>query len=199
MQTLLGLLFLWWTLWMANSCSSIQPSDQGLPPKRPSSLFGGKNPSLFLFALVRSSLTHHLRSFVGRRADSCLIGVRIPVAWLRGSHVNNACACLIQYVSGLFSIPTVFSSPYIKYGQIIIHKYSKSLTNRSSSCELSEMWTCMPAPYTSCYATVLHFSRYCDVRVKMLYLLFVFLYMYHLCENYYKPVVVQYCRADCWT
>lgn len=156
----------------------IQPSDQGLPPKRPSSLFGGKNPSLFLFAFVRSSLTHHLRSFVGRRADSCPIGVRIPVAWLRGSHVNNACACLIHYVSGLFSIPTVFSSPYIKYGQIIIHKYGKSLTNRSSSYELSEMWTCMPAPYASCYATLLHFSRYCDVRVKMLYLLFVcFIYM----------------------
>lgn len=116
----------------------IQPSDQGLPPKRPSSLLGGRLPLFFI--CLRALFTHTpLEILCRRRADSCPIGVRIPVAWLRGSHVNNACACLIHYVSGLFSIPTVFSSPYLKYGQIIIHKYGKSLTNRSSSCELSEM------------------------------------------------------------
>lgn len=95
---------------------------QRAAPKRPSSpspLFPRGDPLSFML----SSLTHPLRPSGGRRAGSCLIGVSIPVAWPRDSHVDKAWASLINDVSGLFSIPIVFSSPCIKHGQIIIHKY----------------------------------------------------------------------------
>ena len=42
------MLFLSQTLKTANSCSSIQASDQGSPPKRPSSLFEGRIPLFFI-------------------------------------------------------------------------------------------------------------------------------------------------------
>ena len=44
---------------------------------------------------------------------------------------------------------------------------------------------------------LLYFSRYYTLRLKMFSLFFVFVFMYYLCENYYKPIIVQYCIANC--
>ena len=39
--------------------------------------------------------------------------------------------------------------------------------------------------------TVLYFPTYCTIRLKLFSLHFLCFLMYHLCENYYKPVTVQ--------
>ena len=44
---------------------------------------------------------------------------------------------------------------------------------------------------------LLYFSRYYSLRLKMFSLFFVFVSMYYLCENYCKPITVQYCIANC--
>ena len=45
--------------------------------------------------------------------------------------------------------------------------------------------------------TVLFFSRYCTVRLKMFSLFFVFVFfMDYLCEKYYTPITVQYHIAN---
>ena len=36
-----------------------------------------------------------------------------------------------------------------------------------------------------------HFSRYCTVKLKTI-LLFVFVFVYYLCEKYYTPITLQY-------
>ena len=36
-----------------------------------------------------------------------------------------------------------------------------------------------------------YFSKYCSVRLKMLSLVFA-IFMYYLCEKYYKPIIVQF-------
>ena len=41
-----------------------------------------------------------------------------------------------------------------------------------------------------------YFSRYCTVRLKMIYFLCLF-FMYYLCKKHYKPVAVQHCIVDC--
>ena len=60
----------------------------------------------------------------------------------------------------------------------------------NSSCLFTR---CQPL-YASCCTVLLYFSRYCSVRLKMFYL---FIFMYYLCEKYYKPITVQYYIADC--
>ena len=48
---------------------------------------------------------------------------------------------------------------------------------------------CMPA-------VVLYFTRYCTVRLKLFYFLCL-IFVYYLCEEYYKPITVQYYIAAC--
>ena len=50
---------------------------------------------------------------------------------------------------------------------------------------------CMP----SCCTVLLYFSRHCTVRLQMFYLCLFF--MYYLCEQFYKPITVQYSIASC--
>ena len=49
---------------------------------------------------------------------------------------------------------------------------------------------CLPL-YASCFTVLLHFSRYCTVRLKIFPLCVVWFYMYYLCEKYYKPITAQ--------
>ena len=51
--------------------------------------------------------------------------------------------------------------------------------------------------YASCYTVLLYFSRYYTVRLKMFSLFLCLLFMYYLCEKYYKPIRVQYYITDC--
>ena len=44
--------------------------------------------------------------------------------------------------------------------------------------------------------TVLYFSRYCTVRLKMFYFLCLF-FVYYLCEKYCKLITVEYYIVDC--
>ena len=46
----------------------------------------------------------------------------------------------------------------------------------------------------SCCTVLMYFSRLYTVRFKMFSLFFVF--MYYLCEKYYKPMTVHYCIAN---
>ena len=55
----------------------------------------------------------------------------------------------------------------------------------NSSC-LFTRWQPLCA---SCWTILLYFSRYCTVRLKMFPLFFV-LFIYYLCEKYYKPITV---------
>ena len=61
----------------------------------------------------------------------------------------------------------------------------------NSSCLFTQ---CQPL-YASCCILPLYFSRYCTVRLKMFYFLYLF-FMYYLCKKYYKPITVQYYIAD---
>ena len=63
----------------------------------------------------------------------------------------------------------------------------------NSSCLFTR---CQPL-YASCCAVLLYFTRYCTVRLKIFSLFFVFVFMYYLCEKYYKPITVWYYIADC--
>ena len=45
-------------------------------------------------------------------------------------------------------------------------------------------------------AAVLYFTRYCTVRLKLFYFLCL-IFVYYLCEEYYKPITVQYYIAAC--
>ena len=45
--------------------------------------------------------------------------------------------------------------------------------------------------YASCYTALLDFSRYCTVRFKRFSLFFVCVFMYYLCEKYFKSIIVQ--------
>ena len=42
---------------------------------------------------------------------------------------------------------------------------------------------------------LLYFSSYCTIRLKMLS--FLFLFMYHWCDKYYKPITVKNYTAHC--
>ena len=54
----------------------------------------------------------------------------------------------------------------------------------------------MPAlVYTSCCTAIIFKVLYC--KVKNVLFLCVCLFMYYLCENYYKPITVQYYIPDC--
>ena len=44
--------------------------------------------------------------------------------------------------------------------------------------------------------TMLYFSSYCTVRLKMFYFLSVYLFMYYLCEKHYKSIPVQSYMTD---
>ena len=48
----------------------------------------------------------------------------------------------------------------------------------------------------SCCTVLLCISRCSTARLKMFYFLCLLL-MYHLCEKYYKPIIVQYHIANC--
>ena len=48
----------------------------------------------------------------------------------------------------------------------------------------------------SCYTVLLYIPRCCTVRLKVVSLFFVFV-MYYLYEKYYKPIAVQYYKANC--
>ena len=50
--------------------------------------------------------------------------------------------------------------------------------------------------YASC-CTVLYFSRYYTVRIKMFIFHVCFFLMCYLCEKYFKPSAVQYYITDC--
>ena len=64
----------------------------------------------------------------------------------------------------------------------------------NSSCLFTR---CQPL-YATCWTVLPYFSRYCTVRLKMFSLFFVCLFcMYYLCENYCKPITVQYYVANC--
>ena len=99
---------------------------------------------------------------------------------------------------------------------------SKGLEPVSSMSAVSESAACLPSPvadspsalplpppvsnssglftrckslYVSCCTVLLYFSRNCVVRLKM----FIFcVFMYYLCEKYYKPILVQCYIADCF-
>lgn len=49
--------------------------------------------------------------------------------------------------------------------------------------------------------TMLYFSSYCTVRLKMfsLFPVCVCLFIYYLCEKHYKSIPVQYYMTDCIT
>ena len=61
--------------------------------------------------------------------------------------------------------------------------------------------SCLSTQYqllcTICCSGLLYFSGYCSIRLKMFSLFHVFLIMYYLCENYYKPITVQYYIVTC--
>ena len=75
--------------------------------------------------------------------------------------------------------------------------YSKTPTYVPSSCELSKMRTCTPAPVCQLLycTTVLFKVLYC--KITNVYFFVCFLCTYYLCEKYYKPIIVQYYIADC--
>ena len=50
--------------------------------------------------------------------------------------------------------------------------------------------------YASCCTVLLYFSRYCAIRLKMIFYFLCLFFMYYLCEKY-NPITVQYCIADC--
>ena len=45
--------------------------------------------------------------------------------------------------------------------------------------------------------TMLYFSSYCTLRLKMFYFLSVCLFLYSLCEKHYKSIPVQDYMTDC--
>ena len=51
--------------------------------------------------------------------------------------------------------------------------------------------------YASCCTVLLYFSRYCAIRLKMIFYFLCLCFMYYLCEKYYNPIIVLYCIADC--
>ena len=55
---------------------------------------------------------------------------------------------------------------------------------------------CQPL-YASCSTVLMYFSRSCTMRLKMFCLFFVFVFMYYLCEKYYRPITVQFYIANC--
>lgn len=175
----------------------IQPSDQEFATQEAIFSFGGR---LLSFICLRALFTHTpLEILCRRRADSCPIGVRIPVAWLQGQSCEQR-LCMLNSLCEWPFLRFQQCSPLLKIWPDVIHKYGKSRpTNRSSSCELSKRCerVCQPhMPAVTPHSCT--FQRYCDVRVKMLSL-FVF-YICIICVKIVpKPVVVQYCRADCWT
>ena len=62
----------------------------------------------------------------------------------------------------------------------------------NSSCLFAR---CQPL-CASCCTVLLYLSRSCTIRLKMFSLFFMCV-MYYLCEEYYKPVTVQYHTANC--
>ena len=77
--------------------------------------------------------------------------------------------------------------------------HSKSPTYKPSSCKLSKMWTCVPAPVCKLlYCTTALFKvLYCKTKHVVFTFCVCFLCTYYLCEKYYKPTTVQYYIADC--
>ena len=47
----------------------------------------------------------------------------------------------------------------------------------------------------ACMSAVLFKVLYC--KIKNVFFTFVFVFVYPLCEEYYKPISAQYCITDC--
>lgn len=78
--------------------------------------------------------------------------------------------------------------------QLIQHHYYKSRTYRrkyKSSGDVAGI-----AKSTSCCTVILYFSMHYIIILNMLSFLLYWFFMYYICENYYKPITVQYCIAD---
>lgn len=52
--------------------------------------------------------------------------------------------------------------------------------------------------YANYWTLLLYFSRYYTIRLKMvIFCIYLFFLIYHLCEKCYKPITAQYNIADC--
>ena len=60
----------------------------------------------------------------------------------------------------------------------------------------SRLFTWFQALCARCSTVLLCFSRYCTGRLKMVFCLREFVFMYYLCEKDNKPVIVQYYIAN---
>ena len=132
----------------------------------------------------------------------CALACPVKLVHMSGVHchmrASSTSGCVFVYFTVLYRVQyrTLYSICTVV--QNLYFKPRMSGSKHKSSGDVAP--ACLSAQSqrldASCCTVLLYFSRYCTVRLKMFYFWCLF-FIYYLCEEYYKPITVQCCIADC--